>query len=824
MKQKQLLFSLFALLMPISSSAESKQITLGDYSYTIDTEEFYAYVRGGATDLTSVKIPSSITYDQKTYTVVGIDEMAFWSRKNITSVSLPSTLKWIGKEAFTGCNINSLIIPNSVNIIYSGAFASCKALTTLSLPSKAITIQSQAFSGCSNLKAVELFAGSELQYNAFKNCTSLTSVVIPKNTTLGSQIFEGCTGLTKVTIWNSNTGEYTFNDCTSLSTISFGNTVRTIDKYCFSGCTSLTSVVIRDQIETIGDGAFKDCSNMESITFGSGLKTLGKAGDQSGIVQGCAKLSKVIIPDIASWCNADIVHGDDIFKYGKLYCDETHEVNNLVIPEGVTTIKKHAFRSCANLQSVQFPNTLETICDYALYNCNALESVKFGSGLKTIGYMAFYLCPSFSKMIIPDLTAYCGITLDPNSKLFVYGKRIYSDEDTEITELVIPDGTKAINDYVFRKCEGITSLSIPSTVETIGTYAFAECEALSKIIIGAHVSTIGENAFATFYNSQRKYADFYCLALTPPSADKIMPASAYSNKTLHVPGNSLDLYKDADGWKGFSSIITLQDGDPGYDDLIGAVTLKAKSYSRIYGDPNPTFEYEVTKGSIASGSPVVSCSATVTSPVGTYDIVIEKGTVDNGKVNLVNGTLTITKAPLTISAGDYTKVEGEANPEFEPVFSGFRNGETKSVLTKQPTITTTATASSPAGSYPVTVSGAEAINYSITYKAGTLTVKSGAEALDSYISGQKDNADACIQLINDTKAKLNAMTYDNQKTLKENKETVNAIIGKLAYDISVLLGMRGDANGDSKVSIVDVVDVVNIILNRDTSSSAPTRQ
>ena len=153
-----------------------------------------------------------------------------------------------------------------------------------------------------------------------------------------------------------------------------------------------------------------------------------------------------------------------------------------------------------------------------------------------------------------------------------------------------------------------------------------------------------------------------------------------------------------------------------------AVTIKAKSYSRVYGEANPTFGYEVTEGTITSGTPTVTCSATKTSPVGTYDIVINEGSVSNGTVNLVNGTLTITKAPLTISAGNYTKLEGEANPTFSPTFSGFRNNETKSVLTTQPTITTTATTSSPAGTYPVTVSGAAAQNYDISYVNGTLTV------------------------------------------------------------------------------------------------------
>lgn len=153
------------------------------------------------------------------------------------------------------------------------------------------------------------------------------------------------------------------------------------------------------------------------------------------------------------------------------------------------------------------------------------------------------------------------------------------------------------------------------------------------------------------------------------------------------------------------------------------VTLTAKSYSREYGEVNPSFEYTVSDGSIVSGAPIITCEATATSPVGTYDIIISKGTVNNdGTVNLVKGTLTITKAPLTISVGNYAKEEGEDNPEFLPVITGFKNNETADVLTKQPTVSTTATKDSPAGEYEITVGGAEAQNYSISYLPGMLTV------------------------------------------------------------------------------------------------------
>ena len=152
-----------------------------------------------------------------------------------------------------------------------------------------------------------------------------------------------------------------------------------------------------------------------------------------------------------------------------------------------------------------------------------------------------------------------------------------------------------------------------------------------------------------------------------------------------------------------------------------AVVITAKSYTRVYGDANPTFEYEVS-GATLVGVPEITCEATATSPVGTYPIVIKKGTVTNYNDTYVNGTLTITKAPLAVKAGTYTKKQGEDNPAFTLTYDGWKNNETEAVLTKKPVATTTATKESAPGEYPVTVSGGEAQNYELSYTNGKLIV------------------------------------------------------------------------------------------------------
>ena len=171
------------------------------------------------------------------------------------------------------------------------------------------------------------------------------------------------------------------------------------------------------------------------------------------------------------------------------------------------------------------------------------------------------------------------------------------------------------------------------------------------------------------------------------------------------------------------------------DDPMPFGTITGKNYTREYGDVNPVFEF-TTEGITLEGTPEIFCEATATSPVGTYDIILRKGTVENYyNVKCVMGTLTITKAPLTIAAGTYTKEQWEEMPEFTLTYTGFKNNETNDVLIKQPTVSCEATVESTPGEYPVTVSGAKAQNYDISYTNGKLIV----EGPEPYAALSNDN-------------------------------------------------------------------------------------
>lgn len=172
------------------------------------------------------------------------------------------------------------------------------------------------------------------------------------------------------------------------------------------------------------------------------------------------------------------------------------------------------------------------------------------------------------------------------------------------------------------------------------------------------------------------------------------------------------------------------------------LTVRVEDVSRKYGDENPQFKisYEGFRDGDTetrlTTSAVAQTDANLKSAVGDYEIILSGAESNKYSFNYVAGTLTITKAPLTISAGNYTKKQGDAMPAFKASYDGFKNGETESVLTKQPVFSTDATESSSPADYVVNVSGAEADNYDITYLPGILTITEMSAPIVSIVNNE----------------------------------------------------------------------------------------
>ena len=174
-----------------------------------------------------------------------------------------------------------------------------------------------------------------------------------------------------------------------------------------------------------------------------------------------------------------------------------------------------------------------------------------------------------------------------------------------------------------------------------------------------------------------------------------------------------------------SGTLTIVEADP--------ITVTANDATMVYGDDVPQLSYTISAGEV-EGEPVVSCEATSLSQAGTYDIVVSQGTVSYPNIKLVNGTLTIQKAQLTATVGNYSREEGDENPVFEISYEGFRNGDTPDVFTVAPVAATEAGADSPAGDYPIVITGGEAQSYDFVYVNGVLTVtaRSGIQSVVAF--------------------------------------------------------------------------------------------
>jgi len=162
------------------------------------------------------------------------------------------------------------------------------------------------------------------------------------------------------------------------------------------------------------------------------------------------------------------------------------------------------------------------------------------------------------------------------------------------------------------------------------------------------------------------------------------------------------------------------------------LTIAVNPASSVYGAaliPNSSLTF--TYAGFVNGDgpanlaqqPTATNTAVAGSPAGSYALIPSGASSSNYVINYVNGTYTISAAPLTISAVNQTMTYGGAIPALTASYSGFVNGDGPAKLTTQPTITTPATSSSPVGTYPITAAGAVDPNYIIAYNPGTITVQ-----------------------------------------------------------------------------------------------------
>lgn len=227
------------------------------------------------------------------------------------------------------------------------------------------------------------------------------------------------------------------------------------------------------------------------------------------------------------------------------------------------------------------------------------------------------------------------------------------------------------------------------------------------------------------------------------------------------------------------------------------LTVTADNKTRVYGEANPTLTSAIsgmvnseTVATACSGTPAYTCTAIGTSPVGTpVAITPTLGTLTSTNYNFtfVDGELSITKAELTVTADDKTKVYGEANPTLTGTVSGFANSETESVINGNAVYTCAATETTNVGTVDIItdVTGMTANNYTFTGVNSTLTItKATATITISNTEQAYDGTAKPVTVVTDPEGLTVEVTYDGSTTVPVSAGTyaVVATINETNYE------------------------------------------
>ena len=201
-------------------------------------------------------------------------------------------------------------------------------------------------------------------------------------TSLGEYSFNGCSSMTTITIPNSVTriGRNAFYGCVGLNSITIPNGITTLEPFTFSNCSSLTAIVIPQSVTKIGWAAFSGCSSLTSITIPNSVTSIGESA-----FSGCSSLTSLTIP-------VSVGSIGPVAFYG------CNGITSIKIPDGVNIIENETFSECTGLTSVSIPNSITSIGNYAFYNCSELDSIGIPGLVTSIGQKAFASCSKLNDM------------------------------------------------------------------------------------------------------------------------------------------------------------------------------------------------------------------------------------------------------------------------------------------------------------------------------------------------------------------------------------------------------------------------------------------
>ena len=399
----------------------------------------------------------------------------------------------------------------------------------------------------------------------------------------------------------------------------------------------------------------------------------------------------------------------------------------IVLPPTIKKIDTYAFANCRNLTSIVIPENVTSIQgSTAFLNCDGLREIFYLSQTAPTNWTAT------SLTYVPLLSAYGN----PGTKI----------NDAQIIEMgafntstFTYTGSKPTIGWTNNVVGYTANLDLSSIQSEVGTYStqlpltLTKDNEIIKVKIPFTYTIAPAPLTIKINNAEREYGeenptftysyDGFINGEDESSLSSTPKISSSATKTSDV-GNYV-----ISGSNATSNHYSISYSTGVLSITKAPLTAKVENTSKEYGSSNPSFCMEFVglkngeKTPVWSSSPSYTTSATIKSSVGEYEISATATPKNYELSEISSGILKITKAPLTLQANDLSKTYYSENPELTYTCNGLKYWDDISVLTVGPTLSTNAKKESNAGIYEITIKGASAKNYVITYKDGHMTVQ-----------------------------------------------------------------------------------------------------
>ena len=401
-------------------SCDSLQsVTMPDSLNTLSTGAF-EYCRS----LTSINVPNMVTI---------IEPYTFHGCQNLQTVTLPDNLNSIGYQAFDNCrSLLSIIIPDPVVTINWRAFVYCSSLTSITFPANLTNLGENLLEGCTNLSTIiwnvrqsnsfsgydynHPFSGVRNQITTFTfgdsvqvlpgylcyNMINLTSLSLGCNMdSIGEKVFDGCKNIKSIH-WNARnfkdpkmyyeTPFYSLRD--SITTFTFGDSVRHIPAYLCHSMSLLHEVHIPKNVSSIGDYAFRYLGVLDSISVAPANIYYDSRGGCNALMETATNLLMLGCYKTQIPTNTE---GIDACAFRNV-----RKLNTVNLPPSVTFIGKEAFNGCKDLKYLTLSKRIGAINDYAFQDCDSLYNITLPDSLWFIGLRAFANCSHIQTITLPE--------------------------------------------------------------------------------------------------------------------------------------------------------------------------------------------------------------------------------------------------------------------------------------------------------------------------------------------------------------------------------------------------------------------------------------